>query len=243
MDLTTDSSDPPRRTSSPEVSTRPNPFDDSDVASRKRRRTSLSGSPSRSVDGSDPLRHDIEPTDTPSVDDEASDNAMNIDNRPMTPKTPEQQTASAHHVQDPPSSKVTINLRKNTQANSSLPDSPSIPIATFDVDSINQQDTPGDEAVAMQADSRGSPSSSLSSGSPPVELVTVTDNDDDNLFDAPVEDITLGEQGRHFPDPMDRFPYHEAQEQHLDTLMRLVQYLTQSMLISTYPVTRHYETK
>lgn len=234
MDLATDSSDPPRRTCSPEVSTRPNPFDDSDVASRKRRRTSLSGSPARSIDGSDPLHHDIGSTDSPSADDE-TDNAMNIDNRPPTPKTPEQQTLSAHQVPDPPSSKVTINLRRNTQTSGSVPKSPAVPSVTLDAESTEQQDTRRDSVHAelgtMQADSRGSPSSSLSSGSPAVELVTIPDDDDDNLFGAPVEDITLDGQDRYLPDPTDKFPYHEPHEFRHDTVMRLVQYLSQSALL------------
>lgn len=238
MDLKTDSSDPPRRTTSPEVSTRPNPFDDSDVASRKRRRTSLSGSPSRSVNGSDPLRHALEPTDSPSVDDEASDGAMNIDNRPMAPKTPEQQTASGHQNQDPPSSKMTINLRKITEADGSLPDSPSasVPMATVDVDNSNQQDTHNGPTFADMGpiDAESSPPSSLSSGSPPVELVTIPDNDDDNIFDAPVEDITLGGQERYYPDPTDRFPYHDMHEHRLDTVIRLVQYIAQSTSLPSH---------
>lgn len=234
MDLKTDSSDPPRRTTSPEVSTRPNPFDDSDVASRKRRRTSLSGSPTRSVDGSDPLRHALEPTKSPSVDDEASDGAMNIDNRSTTPKTPEQQTASGHQNQDPSSSKMTINLRKTAQADGALPDSPSaasVPMAPVDVDNDNQQDTQNGPTFADMGpiDVGSSPPSSLSSGSPPVELVTVPDNGNNNIFDAPVEDITLGGQDRYFPDPTDRFPYHDVHEHRLDTVIRLCQYIAQSM--------------
>ena len=239
MDFTTNALvDSSRRTASPEVSTRPNPFDDSEVASRKRRRTSLSGSPSRSVDGSDPLRHDMEAsTDNPNVDEASSDNAMSIDNRPATPQTPENQTMSDANVQEPPSSKVTINLRRTTQADNPPSPSPSLQTTTLNGGSIDSQHMTQAQAetVVMKADSRSSRSSSLSSGSPPIELVTALDNEDDNVLDTPVESISLDGTHLYMLDPIENFPYHEVHEHRQDTVLRLVQYITQSTCCAYFP--------
>ncbi|KAK7213608.1 hypothetical protein V2G26_020786 [Clonostachys chloroleuca] len=82
MDQAGDSPDPLQRAGSSEPSsTRPNPFDDSDIASRKRRRTSQSGSPSRSVDGTDAELDNASSGNSATLDGdhEATSNLMNLE--------------------------------------------------------------------------------------------------------------------------------------------------------------------
>ncbi|KAK3295943.1 uncharacterized protein B0H64DRAFT_417531 [Chaetomium fimeti] len=97
-----------RAVSSEPCSTRPNPFEDNDLSSRKRRRTSLaSDSRSRSVEtiGSSPSP----PVAATSAIELRSDSAMKIDSDLAIPATPERQQPAAEPASEPRSSRVTIN--------------------------------------------------------------------------------------------------------------------------------------
>jgi ubiquitin carboxyl-terminal hydrolase 34 len=240
MDSAAESSEPARRTDSPEPnSTRPNPFDDTEAAARKRRRTSLSGSPSRSVNDSDSARNKSSVT-PPSVEDEASDNAMHIDRRPTTPQTPEQQLVSEQHSPEPPSSRVTINLRKTPRDDTTIPLSLSAAGGvSFESDQQNQRmvrtspsPSPSpNEMDQIEPGSRSSHTSTLSSQSPPVELIAVQDSEDDISLGPPIEEVSMEDQGRYLMDPTDDFPYQETHEHPYDTVQRLVHYITQNPLL------------
>ncbi|KAJ6444692.1 ubiquitin C-terminal hydrolase [Purpureocillium lavendulum] len=75
----------PEEESSPELSsTRPNPFDDGDGSSRKRRRTSASGSPTASLDTVNPV-HDDSSSTTLEGDQSRSGSTMAVDEKPAVP--------------------------------------------------------------------------------------------------------------------------------------------------------------
>lgn len=237
MDSTTEPPNPPHHTNSPEAnSTRPNPFDDSDVASRKRRRTSLSGSPARSLGGSHSPRDEPTSITPPNADDDTSDNAMNIDNQPTAPKTPERRSNSRRSTPNPPSSKVTINLRNNNPDGNVDSPSPSVPTGSLESNATAQQEATSFEPRVVvdslpTASQSSRSTSSLSSGSPPVELVTVpdTDNEDDILVVDPIDGVQAVGREQNVLDPTENFPYHEAHEHRSDTVQRLVHYISQSM--------------
>ncbi|KAL2271630.1 hypothetical protein VTJ83DRAFT_1001 [Remersonia thermophila] len=246
--------DPPREraVSSEPCSTRPNPFhDDDDSSSRKRRRTSLaSGSRSRSVDTprSSPSSS---AKDTTPITELRSDSAMRLDSEPPAPATPkkqqqppppqQQQPQSPSHepASAPRSSRVTINVRTPSQQPlEAIPSSPSSPCpepfsrrpATPD---------PDDAAVAgpdpRQPDETMEPANGAAedvseparsdSGSPPIEVVSVSPDEDADFDDD--DSITMfDEAGRTLDfDPSIAFPFHDGAESYFETVLRLLQYL------------------
>ncbi|PHH89689.1 hypothetical protein CDD83_5495 [Cordyceps sp. RAO-2017] len=213
----------------PAVVTRPNPFDDSDLSSRKRRRTSLSGSPAASLE----FANDASALAGPDAQGPVPATAMNVDGSSERPKTPDPPASPV----DPPSSKVTINLRRRTDSASptatlvssvSQPDAkPSLPASAVPADGAEASDT----AMANAADPGSkSPRSSPLSTSPPIELINVPevdDRDDDNMnytTDDLAEDTVAG--SLHIADPTSHFPYNEPDESLCDTVQRLTQYLS-----------------
>ncbi|KAK3375132.1 hypothetical protein B0H63DRAFT_268265 [Podospora didyma] len=234
-----------RAASSEPCSTRPNPFDDSDISSRKRRRTSLSGaSRSRSVDT---VNSSPDSLVAGGLGSEAkSDSAMKIDPEPATPTTPEQQQQQQQQTQPPQphpapgprSSRVTINVRTPSrpllEAIPSSPPSPSpqgpasAPLPPADAAKLSLEDSEVD--MSREEDTIvGTPvSSGSSSGSPPVEIVSVQPPDfEDDDIDAIPQDVTLGDDDYRLPleDPTGAFPYHDITETYPDTVARLTQYL------------------
>ncbi|KAL3953541.1 hypothetical protein ACCO45_011497 [Purpureocillium lilacinum] len=146
----TSASELPEEASSPEhPSTRPNPFDDGEISSRKRRRTSASGSPTASLDTVNPV-HDASSSTTLEGEQSRSGSAMAVDEKPATPRTPEQRQASL----EPPPSRVTINLRRRSES-ASPPGSPASleprsevdPTPPESVDIRRDARTPGEETA------------------------------------------------------------------------------------------------
>jgi len=199
-----------RAVSSEPCSTRPNPFDDSDISSRKRRRTSLSGaSRSRSVDTATSSQGSHTAGD--SGPEPQSDSAMKIDSVSATPTTPEpQQPLIAQPPSGPRSSRVTINVRTPSRPLEAIPSSPLSPLPRASASA------PADPADAVHISVEESeldmsreedtvvdtPASSTSeSSSPPVEVVSIEPEDD-------AED----------------FPFHDATETYGETIARLLQY-------------------
>ncbi|KAL2881375.1 hypothetical protein SGCOL_003325 [Colletotrichum sp. CLE4] len=234
MDLPTGSLEAPdRAVSSEPSSTRPNPFTDGDDSSRKRRRTSMSGgSRSLSVD-STKLSTDTSSSPAANHPDEAAtqDSAMKIDTHPSTPQTPERQSTAREPPTEPSSSRVTINLRNTAQPDpvSSSPVSPTPRI-------LPDQPTEASEGVKKSVEGLHEvdmaqvpieitdtpPSSSSSPQSPEVEIVAITDDDEDAPYD---EDVSIIREDAASFDPTPDFPYHEAHESLPDTVSKLVQYL------------------
>ncbi|CAH0043178.1 unnamed protein product [Clonostachys solani] len=225
MDQAGDSPDPLQRAGSSEPSsTRPNPFDDSDIASRKRRRTSQSGSPSRSVDGTDAELDNASSGNSATLDGdhEATSNIMNVDgemvNSTMSSQQPDPPSLPSS-TSEPTSSKVTINLRSppQEQDHNILP-SPSNPIS-YSKDGVGHEadDSPGPAK-----------SNSSKSASPPMELVQIPDAEDDVLAGRSIDEVTIIGQTAIAIDPTDQFPYHDSQEYRYETIQRLVHYIATS---------------
>ncbi|KAK3692278.1 hypothetical protein B0T22DRAFT_9213 [Podospora appendiculata] len=210
-----------RAVSSEPCSTRPNPFDDSDISSRKRRRTSLSGaSRSRSVDT---IKSDQEssaaaaPPAAAADDDDAdeddgdlaaaaaseSESAMKIDTDPTIPTTPEQQQQSiqTQPPSGPRSSRVTINVRTPSRALEAIPSSPSSPTgptATAPATPVDDVKTSvEDPEVDMSredniADTPVSSASSTSNGSSsPAIEIISLEPDDDIDFEIDEPEVTI----------------------------------------------------
>ncbi|KAK3313841.1 hypothetical protein B0H66DRAFT_483418 [Apodospora peruviana] len=232
-----------RAVSSEPCSTRPNPFDDSDISSRKRRRTSASGaSRSRSV----------ETVESPPAVDEGpkasndSASAMKIDKVDRTiPTTPEQQPLDLDLHPQPPSgprsSRVTINVRTPSRPLDPIPSSPSTsgsptpasePFAFVDDVKISveesetdmsRQDTVLDTSVSVNSDG----------SSPPVEIVSVQP-DEDVEFGAGEPELTILESLPRslIHDPSGDFPFRETAETSLDIVNRLTPYLVTHASVS-----------
>ncbi|CAM1502884.1 Fc.00g076600.m01.CDS01 [Cosmosporella sp. VM-42] len=217
-----------RAASSEPTTTRPNPFDDTDISSRKRRRTSTSKSPATSLDIVNPIR-DSSSSSTLEGDTAGSHNseAIKLDKEPVTPQTPEHLCSSEDSPIEQPSSRVTLNLRHvpPSETMSSSPASPSaVPkeesfISSADEVKTSVEDTEV-EMVPPPAQTVDTPQSSSSSESPPIELVSIQ-SDDEMAF----TDISIIGQDRALVDPLRQFPYRDAEETLLATLHRLIVYL------------------
>lgn len=227
---------------SPELSsTRPNPFDDSDVSSRKRRRTSASGSPPASIEtglhrsdsGSSPFS--TINTSVTALDDKMMDDKMKVDQGSQQPRTPPQTANSPALSPEPPtSSRVTINLRNAPYSDSTA--SPSAPpyfspskvrIQTPEEDQVQKSiEEEADLGLALNAGgglgiAHASP---VASPSPPVEVIAIPEDDsvadevelviDQSLLDGPMEDPTA------------EFPYSNTQNTLLETSTRLKDYIS-----------------
>lgn len=221
-----------RAASSEPASTRPNPFDDTDNSSRKRRRTSMSGSPTKSVDIVKLI------TDSPSsgtLDGDATvsetTEPTKIDTDSISPQTPEHPCSSTDAPTEAPSSMVTINLRKIPDDEvMSSPISPTVgtqeAVPQSHSNEIKHSVEPADlgttPASALLIDTPQS--SSLHDESPPVEIVTVQ-ADDDMDFVGETGYVPIIEQDRPLVDPIQQFPYKEPDESLVNTLRRLTTYL------------------
>ncbi|KAK3380099.1 hypothetical protein B0T24DRAFT_519847 [Lasiosphaeria ovina] len=235
-----------RAVSSEPCSTRPNPFDDSDISSRKRRRTSLSGaSRSRSVDtvnsaSGSPLVGDLGP-------EAKSDSAMKIDTDPTTPITPENQQQPPQ-TQPPPSgprsSRVTINVRTPSRPLEAIPSSPPSPslqgqtlVANVPADAVQISVEESEVDMSREDTVVNTPlslsSSSSDGGSPPIEIISAQPDDDDAEFGDQAS-VTILDGFPHsmlqgplvdLPDPTADFPFRDVAESYSDVINRLTQYL------------------
>ncbi|KAH6890396.1 hypothetical protein B0T10DRAFT_317763 [Thelonectria olida] len=226
-----------RATSAEPSSTRPNPFDDGDISSRKRRRTSLSGSPTTSLDAMDPIH---ESSSSTTLEGEPADcPTTHQDNHEyVTPQTPEHLPTIGNPPAEPPSSMVTINLRNapNDDSPTSSPDSPSPSTnnaAVADDVKASVEDTELD-TVPDPAQTLDTPqSSSSSSGSPPIEIVTVQ-SDDDMISDQQSAGVSIVGEDREFVDPIRNFPFADGDENTVETIHRLVQYFATQAAIEDH---------
>ncbi|KAI1124983.1 hypothetical protein F5Y10DRAFT_248045 [Nemania abortiva] len=207
-----------RALSSEPSSTRPNPFDDdeSNLSARKRRRTSLSGSRSTSVETA--LSHDNTIA--------ASDiHDMKVDTpEPTLPSTPDRSDPPADP--EPVSSRVTINLR-NADSLDATPTSPVSPTPS--------RHQPGHVRASVEApevdmapthsvDDASSSSSTLDSPGPAG--ISVEDLEDDVQFST----IELQPSLRRPADLnfiVSEFPYRYEGELPQDTVARLSNYFRQ----------------
>ncbi|KAI1143859.1 hypothetical protein F5Y05DRAFT_8632 [Hypoxylon sp. FL0543] len=214
MDQDSRSSEPRERAISSEpCSTRPNPFDDGDDSARKRRRTSLSGSRSASVDT------------LPSRDDAAvsGSNIMKIDTpEPLPPSTP----ARSEPATEPVSSKVTINLRNADSLDQTPPSPPSPTPASFRKDSIKTsvEEPEVDMIQVPPVEDTSSSASELDSSVVPA----VSIEDDIALYGAdPAVALLSDGRAAQFSSAMLEFPYHSEGEAYHETVARLIEYFRQ----------------
>ncbi|KAI0097657.1 hypothetical protein GGR51DRAFT_465287 [Nemania sp. FL0031] len=205
-----------RALSSEPSSTRPNPFDDdeSNSLARKRRRTSLSGSRSTSVETA--LSHD----NTIAASD-AHD--MKVDTpEPTLPSTPDRPDRPA----EPVSSRVTINLR-NADSLEATPTSPVSPTPS--------RHQPGHVRASVEAlevdmapnhpvDDTSSSSSTLDSPGPAG--ISVEDLEDDVQFST-IEPPSPLRRPADLNFIVSEFPYRYENELPHDTVARLLNYFRQ----------------
>ncbi|RFN49684.1 hypothetical protein FIE12Z_6036 [Fusarium flagelliforme] len=242
MDPTSRSPDLPDRSASAEASsTRPNPFDDSDISSRKRRRTSLSGSPANSLETVNPVRDSSSSTtlDTDSVLPRPASVTDPLSN-PVAPGTPESRSPICERPTEPPSSMVTINLRNVAQAySSSVSPSPNAVARPASIgnatDAVNEQvqESVEDSEVDMVPAPQGhdiTRSNSPQSASPPIEVIPVQ-SDEDMMSDQQSAGLSIIEDDPTMIDPIHDFPFNEPGETMEGMVVRLTNYLgTQSSI-------------
>lgn len=168
---------------------------------------------------------------------------MAVDEKPATPRTPEQRQASL----EPPPSRVTINLRRRSES-ASPPGSPASleprsevdPTPPESVDIRRDARTPGEEtAEAPPADSGSTPSSRLGA-SPPVEVIPINETDEVHAgSEGEMEmDISAASSAagavddiQQVADPTAQFPYCLPPERLSVTLQRLADYFSSSKCI------------
>ncbi|KAI0128593.1 ubiquitin carboxyl-terminal hydrolase [Xylariales sp. AK1849] len=217
-----------RAVSSEPSSTRPNPFDDGELSARKRQRTSLTGSRSRSVET------------LPSQDEAdamaGSDSVMKIDTpEPPAPSTPPQSDPLTEPpTSEPHSSKVTINLR-NADSLEATPASPPSPTKArsrkHDI-KVSVEESEVDMGRAPPVEDYVSSSSSVTT-SPDVPVIAIDDDEDDEDDDDPELIQTQSSVSRIRPAHLDvgsiflEFPYHSADETYYDTVVRLNSFFNQ----------------
>ncbi|KAK4178441.1 putative ubiquitin carboxyl-terminal hydrolase [Triangularia setosa] len=229
-----------RAVSSEPCSTRPNPFDDSDISSRKRRRTSLnSASRSRSVDTiiSSPPSPAAGEVPAPAL---KSDSVMKIDSDPTIstiPTTPEQKPLDLDA--EPPSAltsrHVTINVRTPSRLPGASPDSPlspcfrgATPASPTNVVKLSIEDSELD--MAQEDAALDTPVSSASEpSSPPVEVIAIPPDDDEDFEDGGSIAILDG-NGQEpigidsIPDPSGNFPFREDHDSWPDAVTRVANF-------------------
>ncbi|KAM0500264.1 hypothetical protein ACHAPB_005607 [Verticillium nonalfalfae] len=216
MDQPTLSSDAPDRAASSEPGpTRLNPFDEGPLSSRKRRRTSHSGSPSLSAESPASDQHmtssgTIDQGDHLGQVDHAY--AMRVDTASAEPRTPERQSSGAGPLSEPPSSRVTtINLRNQPHSDISS-SSPVSPHPGHDIQQLDdlhgQLDGSADDAeiarnrIPLPAEADNTSTSSAASTA---------------SLDA---ETGIGD----FANPIFNFPFHDHAEPLPAAVSRLVQY-------------------
>ncbi|KAL7626866.1 hypothetical protein AAE478_003640 [Parahypoxylon ruwenzoriense] len=233
MDQDSGPSEPRERAVSSEpCSTRPNPFDDGDLSARKRRRTSLSGSRSTSVetlprrDGDDDDDDDGSNPATAAAAAASDPSIMKLDTpEPLPPSTP----ARSEPTTEPVSSKVTINLRNAESLENASP-SPSSPTpARFRKDSVKVSVEESEVNMSQTYLIEDTSSSSSELDSPDVPAVSFEDVEGDLAFSAAESNITLLTDGTaaHFGAAMLEFPYHNDTESYYETVVRLIEYFRQ----------------
>ncbi|KAI0187692.1 ubiquitin carboxyl-terminal hydrolase [Xylaria flabelliformis] len=205
-----------RALSSEPSSTRPNPFDDDDsnLSARKRRRTSLSGSPTASVGTA--LSHDNTIAASDTYD-------MKVDTpEPTLPSTPDRTDRPV----EPVSSRVTINLR-NADSLEATPTSPASPTPLGQRPGHVRHSVEAPEIDMAPAQSRDNTSSSSSTfGSPEPVGINVEDLEDD------LDIIAAREPQCPFQTPdlgsiVSDFPYRCEGELPHDTVTRLSNFFRQ----------------
>ena len=228
-----------RAVSSEPCSTRPNPFDDGDTTSRKRRRTSRSGpSRSRSAD-SVTSSQDQRQTSADELSLGTDSATMKDDTDPVTPQTPEQKPPASQPT--PRSNRVTINVRTPSRpldpialpppvSEEPIQQGPTADMLLDDDVKISVEETEVDMAnTGTPAPQKASSDSETSS--PPIELIAL-DQEDDLEYGSAQPQVTLlhGAHANVLADPTADFPFHEATESLQETVARLTSFMFRKSL-------------
>lgn len=230
-----------RAASSEPSTTRPNPFDEDDSSSRKRQRTSLSGSPTQSIDAhAANAAHRALSSANPGGDEARAYRAPEVNMASSAaPRTPEHPPGANQHPHETPSSKVTtINLR-NARGASDTASSPNRsspqpqPVSSRSEADIKESVEDAEiDLVQVPSKEMSTPrSSSPASASPPVEVITIQDDGDEEEVDRigfgtynPGISIVGSDQA--VPDPTSLFPYNDPEETLSETVQRLSNYIS-----------------
>lgn len=221
-----------RAASSEPSSTRPNPFDDGNDSARKRRRTSMAGSRSRSPDL-------LPPQSDPRTQYAASNDAIMTINTPE-PELPEP-APSTPVPSDPPaesspaephSSKVTINLRNiNKGEDGQAPHSPTpgqVPSEEVKLSVEPSEMEPGLPLPAGEdvESCPSSPSAITSSDDLDVGLIEGEEEEDDDDDVELIRVQPLSAQ-REINSCLEQFPYHNSANSLCDTIHRILEFFKQ----------------
>ncbi|KAF4442789.1 hypothetical protein FACUT_1811 [Fusarium acutatum] len=233
---------PDRAASAEASSTRPNPFDDSNISSRKRQRTSLSGSPTNSHSTVNP-GHDSSRSatlDTEPVLPRPGSTTAYSQPDSVAPKTSDTGSPVCDPLTEPPSSMATLNLR-NAPENDSTSSPPPPPNVAQSVaaettanafkDQVKESVEDAEVAMVPPPQNLGTPRSSFShSASPPIEVITVQ-SDDDMASDRQSIGVSIVDDDSVMIDPINEFPFREPTETMEGMVVRLCNYIeTQSSI-------------
>ncbi|KAI3337478.1 hypothetical protein HD806DRAFT_41673 [Xylariaceae sp. AK1471] len=208
-----------RALSSEPSSTRPNPFDDGDLSARKRRRTSLSGSRSTSVETALSQDNTIAASDI---------HDMKIDTpEPALPSTP----ARPNHQAERVSSRVTINLR-NADSLEATPTSPTSPTPSRQQAGHVRASVEAPEVDMAPTHPVEDASSSSVLDSPEEEAgISVEDLEKDVEFEdvqfSTIDPHSAFRRATGLSSIVSDFPFRCEGESPLDTAARLVTYFRQ----------------
>lgn len=216
-----------RAVSSEPCSTRPNPFDDNELSARKRRRTSLSTTSTKSAILFS-LQTEQAHVANSSQSNGSADTAMAVvsSDAPM-PSTPPE---SPGPLLEPVSSRVTINLRNGNMRDEadSTPPSPS-PNATR---TGKSSDTSGFRSTPLEPVVQEVTSVMPSvAGSPEDPVIIPDDSLEERMATTPSPDPTQEEKEAHLRAALAELPYYSPPgDTCFDTFQRLHQYLCQGVL-------------
>ncbi|KAF5579523.1 hypothetical protein FPCIR_11057 [Fusarium pseudocircinatum] len=233
---------PDRAASAEASSTRPNPFDDSNISSRKRQRTSLSGSPTNSHSTVNP-GHDSSRSatlDTEPVLPQPGSTTVYSQPDSVSPKTSDTGSPVCDPSTEPPSSMATLNLRNapENDSTSSPPPPPNVAhsvaaetTANVFTDQVKESVEDAEVAMVPPPQKLGTPRSSFShSASPPIEVITVQ-SDDDMASDRQSIGVSIVDDDSVMIDPINEFPFREPTETLEGMVVRLCNYIeTQSSI-------------
>ncbi|KAF4343618.1 hypothetical protein FBEOM_2417 [Fusarium beomiforme] len=239
MDPASRSPVPPDRAASVEPSsTRPNPFDDGNITSRKRQRTSLSGSPTNSLSTVNPSHDSSSSTtlDTEPVLPRSGSTAADSPSTSAALKTSDPGSPVCDPPTEPPSSMAKLNLRNapENDSTSSPPPHSSVaqPVAAETMtaalrDQIKESVEDAEvDLVPTPVQNVDTPHSgfSHSESPPPIEVIAVQ-SDDDMASDRQSAGVSIVDDDAIMVDPIYDFPFREPTESMEGMVMRLSNYL------------------
>ncbi|KAH7221013.1 hypothetical protein BKA60DRAFT_48685 [Fusarium oxysporum] len=232
---------PDRAASAEASSTRPNPFDDGNISSRKRQRTSLSGSPTNSHSTVNPGHDSSRSATLDTEPDLPRPGSTAVDSHPdsVAPNTSDPVSPVCDPLTEPPSSMATLNLRNAPENDStSSPPPPNVAqlvaaetTASGFKDQVKESVEDAEVAMVPPPQNLDTPRSSFShSASPPIEVITVQ-SDDDMASDRQSIGVSIVDDDSVMVDPINEFPFREPTETLEGMVVRLSNYIeTQSSI-------------